>query len=303
LDVSAYRMRLTLRLVLTVGTLAAGCGWPGAIAGSEQLTLGYIQWDENVAVSNLTKVVLEEDLGYEVELRVTNESVVKQVFRDVAAGDVEAFQDVWIPNHRSYLSEVEGDVEQLGPWFEGETRQGLAVPYYMDVRSVADLDRAGTDMIIGIEPGSAVHPQIMNKVIPGYDLDMMLVESSTPAMLSELEKAYKEREPMVFYGWSPHWMNARYDFRYLEDPKDLQGDFNDPARISSIVNADLLEDDPVAHAFLQALSLDEEQVNELESEINAAGSANPEEGVRNWLEDHRNTVKPWITAARKAQEA
>jgi glycine betaine/proline transport system substrate-binding protein len=303
LSVSACKGALILVLVLAVGALAAGCGRPGAMAGGEQLTLGYIEWDENVAISNLTKVVLEDEFGYEVELRVTNESVVKQVFRDVASGDISAFQDVWMPNHRSYLSEVEGDVEQLGPWFEGETRQGLAVPEYMDVHSVADLDRAGTDMIMGIEPGSAVHPQIKNEVIPGYDLDMMLVESSTPAMLSELAKAYKEREPMVFYGWSPHWMNARYDFRYLEDPKDLQGDFNDPARISSIVNADFPEDDPVAYAFLQALSLDEGQVNELESEINAAGSANPEEGVRNWLEDHPNTVQPWITAARKAQEA
>jgi glycine betaine/proline transport system substrate-binding protein len=176
------------------------------------------------------------------------------------------------------------------------------VPSYMDVRSLAELDRAGTDMIIGIEPGAAVHPQIKNEVIPGYDLEMKLVESSTPAMLSELEKAYEEREPMVFYGWSPHWMNARYDLRYLEDPRDLQGDFNDPARISSIVNADLPEDDTIAHAFLQAISLDEGQINRLEAEINAAGSADPEEGVRNWLEDHRSIVEPWVTAAREAQE-
>jgi glycine betaine/proline transport system substrate-binding protein len=290
-------------LVMAVGALSAGCGWLGGVAGAKQLTLGYIEWDENVAVSNLTMVLLEEEFGYEVELRVTNQSVVKQIFRDVASGDLHAFQDVWMPNHKTYLSEVKDDVEQLDPWFEGETIQGLAVPSYMDVRSLAELDRAGTDMIIGIEPGAAVHPQIKNEVIPGYDLEMKLVESSTPAMLSELEKAYEEREPMVFYGWSPHWMNARYDLRYLEDPRDLQGDFNDPARISSIVNADLPEDDSIAHAFLQAISLDEGQINRLEAEINAAGSADPEEGVRNWLEDHRDTVEPWITAARKAQEA
>jgi glycine betaine/proline transport system substrate-binding protein len=291
---------LPLVLALTVGAFTAGCGW-GA-AGGRELKLGYITWDENVVVSNLTMVLLEEELGYEVELQVTNEAVVKQVFRRVADGDLHAFQDVWIPNHKNYLSEVEGDVEHLDPWFEGETAQGLAVPDYMDVHSVAKLDRAGTDMIIGIEPGSAVHPQIKNEVIPGYDLDMKLVESSTPAMLSELEKAYEHREPIVFYGWSPHWMNARYDLRYLKDPKDLQGDFNEPAKISSIVNADLREDDPAAHAFLKALSLDEEQVNQLEAEINEAGSGSPEEGVRNWLEDHRDTVGPWITAARKAQE-
>jgi glycine betaine/proline transport system substrate-binding protein len=301
--VSAYKGVLVLVLVLVVWALAASCGWAGAIAGSKELKLGYIAWDENVAVSNLTMVLLEEELGYEVELRVTNEAVVKQVFRDVANGDLEGFQDVWIPNHKDYLSEVEDDVEHLDPWFEGTTAQGIAVPDYMDVHSLAELDQAGTDMITGIEPGSPVHPQIKNKVIPGYDLDMKLVESSTPVMLSELEKAYEMREPVVFYGWSPHWMNTRYDFRYLEDPKDLQGDFNDSAEISSIVSADLAEDDPAAHAFLKALSLDEEQVNQLEAEINAAGSANPEEGVRSWLEDHGDIVRPWITAAKQAQEA
>ena len=301
---SAYKRVLVLVLVLAVWALAAGCGWPAAIAASKELKLGYIGWDENVAVSNLTMVLLEEELGYEVELHVRNEAVVKQVFRDVADGDLEAFQDVWLPNHKNYLSEVEDDVEHLEPWFEGETAQGIAVPYYMDVHSLAELDQAGTDLIIGIEPGSAVHPQIKNEVIPGYNLDMLLVESSTPAMLSELQKAYEMREPVVFYGWSPHWMNTRYDFRYLEDPKDLQGDFNDPAEISSIVSADLAEDDPVAHAFLKAVSLDEDQINQLEEEINAAGSANPEEGVRSWLEDHGDAVRPWITAAKQAaQEA
>jgi glycine betaine/proline transport system substrate-binding protein len=295
-------MLLTMVLALTVGVLAAGCGWAGGAPGSTQLKLGYINWDENVAVSALTKVVLEEELGYEVELHVTNEEVVTQVFQHVASGDLNAFQDVWMPNHKTYLSEVRADVEHLDPWFEGETAQGLAVPDYMDVHSVAELDRAGTDMIIGIEPGSAVHPQIKNEVIPGYDLDMKLVEGSTPAMLSELDQAYKEREPIVFYAWSPHWMNIRYNIRYLDDPKDLQGDFNEPAKISSIVNLDLREDDPTAYAFLRALSLDEEQVNQLEAEINEAGSSNPEEGIRNWLADHRNTVRPWINAAKKAQE-
>ena len=299
---SVYRGVLVLVLVPAVVGFSAGCGWLGGVAGANQLTLGYIEWDENVAVSNLTKVVLEGELGYEVELRVTNESVVQQVFRDVAKGDLNAFQDVWMPNHEDYLSEVEDDVEHLDRWFEGETAQGLAVPYYMDVRSLSELDQAETDLIIGIEPGSAVHPQIKNEVIPGYDLEVVLVEGSTPAMLDELEKAYREREPMVFYGWSPHWMNARYDFRYLEDPRDLQGRFNNPAEISSIVDEDLADDDSAAHAFLEAISLDEGQINDLESEIIAAGLADPEKGVRNWLEDHRSIVEPWITAAREAQE-
>ena len=298
----AYRRRLPiLLLVLAVVASTAGCGGLGAVSGGKELALGYIEWDENVAVSSLTKVLLEEELGYTVELQRTNVAVVKQVFGGVAEGDLDAFQDVWMPNQRAYLSEVEGNVEHLDPWFEGQTAQGIAVPYYMDVRSLSELDRAGTDMIISIEPGSAVQPQIHDKVIPGYDLDMKLVESSTPAMLSELEKAYEMRQPIVFFGWSPHWMNARYDFRYLEDPKDLQGKFNDPAKISSIVNEDLPDDDPVAYAFLKVISLDEEQINQLEADINEAGD--PDEGVKVWLEKNRDVVKPWVDTAKQAREA
>jgi glycine betaine/proline transport system substrate-binding protein len=293
---------MALLLALAAGALATGCGGVLGVAGGKELTLGYIVWDENVAVSNLTKVLLEEDLGYEkVELQLIDVEVVKQVFQGVADGDLAAFQDVWMPNLEENLSKVQRDVVHLDPWFKGETSYGIAVPDYMDVRSITELDEAGTDLIIGIESGAAFHPQIKNKVIAGYNLNMKLVEGSTPAMLFELEKAYKERQPIVFLRWSPHWMNAEYDLRYLKDPKDLQGDFNDPAKISTIVNKDLPEDDPVAYTFLKAISLNEEQLNEMEADINEA--EDPVKGVKAWLKGNRDTVQPWIDAAEKAQEA
>jgi glycine betaine/proline transport system substrate-binding protein len=300
--VNAFKRLVALLLALAAGALATGCGGVLGVAGGKELTLGYIVWDENVAVSNLTKVLLEEDLGYgKVELQLIDVEVVKQVFQGVADGDLAAFQDVWMPNLEENLSKVQNDVVHLDPWFKGETSYGIAVPAYMNVRSIAELDEAGTDLIIGIESGAAFHPQIKNKVIPGYNLDMKLVEGSTPAMLFELEKAYKERQPVVFLRWSPHWMNAEYDLRYLKDPKDLQGAFNDPAKISTIVNKDLPEDDPVAYAFLKAISLNEKQLNEMEADINEA--EDPVKGVKVWLEDNRDIVQPWIDAAEKAQEA
>jgi glycine betaine/proline transport system substrate-binding protein len=300
MHVKAYRRLPILLLLLVVGTLATGCSGLGAVSGGKQLTLGYIDWDENVAVSTLTKVLLEEKLGYKVELQRSDEAVLKQVYTGVAGGELDAFQDVWIPNQKEYLSEVEDEVEHLDPWFEGKTEQGIAVPYYMDVRSLSKLDYAGTDMINGIEPGSAVMPQIEDKVIPGYHLDMKLVESSTSAMLSELDKAYKMREPIVFFGWSPHWMNTRYDIRYLKDPSDLQGLFNDSAEISSIVHKNLSEDDPAAYELIKSISLSKDEVNQMEADINEAGD--PEAGVKAWLEDNRSVVQPWTDAAKKARE-
>jgi glycine betaine/proline transport system substrate-binding protein len=48
------------------------------------------------------------------------------------------------------------------------------------------------------------------------------------------------------------------------------------------------------------MKLDEAQVNTLELAINRAGD--PERGVRNWLENNRGVVEPWIQAAKRAQE-
>ena len=119
-------------------------------------------------------------------------------------------------------------------------------------------------------------------------------------MLAELRRAYGAKEPIVFLAWSPHWMNVEYDFRYLQDPKDAIGQLDEPAELHSIMREDFEEDDPVAYALINAMKLDEEQVNTLELAINWADD--PERGVRNWLEDNRDVVEPWVKAARQAQE-
>lgn len=285
--------------VLLAGLLAAGCGF----GGGQNLTLGYLGWDENVANSYLVKVLLEEDLGYEnVELQSAD--TVPEVFRSVADGDTDVFLDAWMPNHRVYVERA-GDRVELseGSWFSGETRFGIAVPEYMEgVRTIADLDSSGTDMITGIEPGAVMMKRIESNVVPEYRLDTKLVEATTPAMLAELEKAYAFEEPFIFLAWSPHWMNQTYDFRYLEDPKDAMGTADDPQRLHFVRRRGFSEDDPVAHALISAMKLDEEQIGAIELSINRAGD--PEKGVKGWLEEgeNREAVRPWVEAATEAQE-
>ncbi len=47
--------------VLIAGILVSGCAGPE----NKQLILGDIGWDEGVAISNLTKALLEDELGYD----------------------------------------------------------------------------------------------------------------------------------------------------------------------------------------------------------------------------------------------
>jgi glycine betaine/proline transport system substrate-binding protein len=292
---------LVLVLAAAVAAFVAGCGGGGG-GGSEEpanktLTLGNIGWTENVAVANLTKVILEEDLGYQqVELKTLD---VGLLFEGVAGGDLHAFQDVWMPNHEQLIAEVENDVEHLDPWYEGQTTFGLAVPTYMKgVNSIADLNQSGAERIIGIEPGAVISEKIEKNVIPDYNLTLEHEPSSTAAMLAEVERLYKDKEPFVFPPWCPHPMCAQFDFRYLEDPKNSQGNLDQPAKISAIVNEDLPDDDPVAYAFLKNLRLNEEELISLEEAQAKEGEV---KGTQTWLKDNRDVVQPAIDAAKQAQ--
>ena len=262
------------------------------------LSLANIGWDENVAVSSLTKVLLEDELGY-TSVEIDSAEELDSTYRKVASGEMDAFQDVWLPNQEALLDQVAEDVEQLDPWFLGETKQGMAVPAYMDVRSIDQLNGTDVEFIYGIEPSSVMMQEVGEGVIPAYGLKQLLVEGPTAGMLAEVERLYAFREPFVFLAWSPHWMNQRYDIRYLEDPKDAMGVTNDPAECSTIVRGGLRDDDPVAYAFMDALALTEKQINGLEYTINEEGD--PLAGARRWVSENREVVRPWIDAARNAR--
>jgi glycine betaine/proline transport system substrate-binding protein len=85
----------------------------------------------------------------------------------------------------------------------------------------------------------------------------------------------------------------------LGSPKDAQGDLNDPAAISSIINGNLSEEDPVAYEFMKAFTMNEEQLNALENAIRKEGD-DAVKGATAWVEDNRDVVKPWLDAANNA---
>ena len=113
---SVSKRLLALMSALVVAILVvAGCGGGGGSSSTGgTLTLGELAgWPEDAAVDGVTKVVLEEDLGYdEVKIELLD---VGLLFEGVAGGDLDAYQDVWLPNHKKLLAEVDDDVEHLEP--------------------------------------------------------------------------------------------------------------------------------------------------------------------------------------------
>ena len=286
------RKLLAVILALMIGVLVAGC----AGSSRNELRLADIGWDENTAVANLTKVLLEDELDYD---NVTIQNVdLGLVFKGVDTGDLDAFQDVWLPNHRELLSEA-NNVERLGNWYQGKTEFGIGVPNYVNITSIDQLNDTNITEILGIEPGAVISEKVPNDVIPEYGLKQKYVESSTAGMLAEVQRRYDNREEFAFVPWKPHWMNQRYNIRYLNDPQGALGELTQSAEITGIVRSGFENDDPVAYAFMNNLTLTENQVNDLEDTINSAGD--PQEGARQWARNNPNVVQPWIDAAKNAR--
>jgi glycine betaine/proline transport system substrate-binding protein len=264
----------------------------GCAGGSSErrVIIGTTSWDESVAVSSLTKVLLKDELGYDrVELKTLD---VASLFNSVDSGDLDAFQAVRMPDHQEYLTSAQDGVELLAPWFQGTTKVGIAAPTYMSITSIPQLNLTGAKEIIGIEPEATISKKIPDEVIPTYHLEQEYVEWSVPAMLYEVGKRINNREEFAFIAWRPHWMNQRYNFVYLEDPENALGELNDPSRITTIVRKRLADDDPVAYALMKTLTLTEEQVDGLEEAINVAGD--PISGAETWAKNNRELVQSWI---------
>lgn len=252
-----------------------------------KLRFGINNWAENVAVSNMWKVLLERE-GYEIELNTLEKS---PVWTGIAQGDLDIAPEVWLPiTDEPLYEEYKDDVELKEIWYE-ETGLGLAVPSYMDINSLEELNDNKSKFdskIVGIDAGASLMG-LTRDAIEEYGLDYELIESSETAMLSELQNAYENEEPIVVTLWNPHWVFSEYDLKYLEDPKKVYGEADD---IYFMTRKGFEDEYPEVVKWLNNWKMDDDSLGELM----AIGQEldDPVEAAKQWIEENRDLVDEWM---------
>jgi len=101
-----------------------------------ELELVYVEWDTEIASTNVIGQVLE-DLGYDVTVTPLDNAVMWEA---VATGEADGMVAAWLPGtHGDLYEQYEDELVDLGPNLEG-AKIGLVVPSYMDIDSIEDLD-------------------------------------------------------------------------------------------------------------------------------------------------------------------
>ncbi|MFJ8595921.1 ABC transporter permease/substrate binding protein [Streptomyces sp. NPDC093598] len=277
-----------------MGVLGGGTGTEAAADGKnvgqgKKISIGYIPWDEGVASTFLWKEVLEQR-GYEVEARQFDAG---PLYTSLAQGDVDFQTDAWLPTtHAQYWKKYGKQLDDLGAWYD-KTSLELTVPSYMKgIDSLADLKGRASEFggeITGIEASAGEMALLKSKVLKEYGLDKEyeVVDSSTPAMLAELKRAYAQKKPIVTTLWSPHWAYNDYDLKKLKDPKGAWGEGDG---VHTLSRKGFADDDPTVAEWLKNFTMSEKQLTSLEAEINKAGKGNQQDAVRAWLKQNPGVV-------------
>ena len=142
--------------------------------------------------------------------------------------------------------------------------------------------------ITGIEPGAGIS-QATNKALEEYDNleGWTHEESSTAAMLTELGEALDNEEEIIVAAWNPHYMFAKYDIKFIDDPKGVYGG---EEYITTIARKGLKEDMPEAYEILDNFFW---EVDDMESIMLAAQEKDFEEAAQDWVDENQETVDSW----------
>jgi len=255
-----------------------------------KVTLAYVEWSSEVASTNVVKAVIQEKLGIKVDMKSVAASAMYQA---LASDDADAIVAAWLPTtHKEYLNKVKSKVDVLGKNLIG-TKLGLVVPKYVTINSIAELEtnaKKFDNQIVGIDPGAGMMGTT-EKVIKAYGLkSIKLTSGSGATMTAALDAAYKKKEWIVVTGWTPHWMFARMDLKYLKDPKGL---FGKAEYIGTIARKGLKKDMPKVYNFLKKFRWTPADMQKVMVWNREEGSDPYKNAVR-WIKENEAKVSKWL---------
>lgn len=275
---------LLFPIVIFIFTLLNSCG---NIKNSKYITIGMVDgWAEDVAMTHVAKAILDEQ-GYHV---IIQKASTDMILASMNNEDTDLFMGVWLPyTHAKKVAKFPGLIH-IGTNYESG-RIGLVVPDYLPVTSIDELNQHQEQFnhrIIGIEKGAGL-TSAADKAIINYKLNYQQINSSTIAMITELQNAMQRKQWIVVAGWQPHWMFGKMKLRFLEDPKKT---FGEAEQIKTYSRKSFGKDHPELVTFFSNMHFDDETMADLLTKME--DSKNKEATAKKWVKDHSELVKSWL---------
>jgi glycine betaine/proline transport system substrate-binding protein len=264
-------------------------------ASCQTVRISDVAWTDNQAINGFAEVILPA-LGYKPEISVLSMQIVLESMKD---GKIDTHLDFWTPGADSLTDPYIADksVEKVQTNMTG-AQYTLAVPTYLweaGLKTFADIAKFKDQLdgkIYGIEPGNDGNT-ILLKLIKDNTFDLggfELVESSEQGMLSQLTRLEKDKEAIVFLGWSPHPMNMQHDFKYLTGGEEF---FGSESSGWTAARAGYTAQCPNVGKFLTNFTFDIDTLNEVMGSILNDGMTGRDAALK-WLKANPAALDKWL---------
>jgi glycine betaine/proline transport system substrate-binding protein len=293
-----------------------GGGGSASTGGKDcgKVVLNEQAWAGSTANTYIAKAVLEDDLGCDVEVTKITEI---PVFQAMADGKVDAVLEDWqhTDEYAQYIDKA-GTVVQGGP-LGVEGHIGWFIPkFVMDENpefatweGLKGKEDVFNNEFLGGDPS---YVQKDKELIKALGLNLKHVTAGAePAQVARWSQAYKQDKPVLFYWYTPQYLNQEYDLAEVKLPprteanKDCKDDAKeggDPAQykceydvtiINKLFSKKFADSGSPAYDMLKKMKLTNED-QELVAKAIAGDKQDPEEAGADWVKDNRDKVDQWL---------
>jgi glycine betaine/proline transport system substrate-binding protein len=305
--------------------LLAGCGDDDAPESGREAGEGVTvkiavnPWTGSAVNANVAKILLEQELGYSVELVEIDENTQ---FPALASGSLDASLEIWPSGHAADIQRyIEG--RRGGPLRDGGIVDGGElglignigwwIPTYL-VEEQPDLARyqglQGNEDLVGGE-FLAADPTFVSydeQIIDSLGLDLNVVHTgSEQALIDRLDEAIANEEPVLTYFYEPHWAHRKFDLTEVQLPafdeeceeaaRERDGEGYDCDYANDVLFKAFwlgLEDKaPAAFRFLSNFEYTTDDQQEIAFSVDSEGMR-VAQAAQQWIDDNPDVWQSWL---------
>jgi glycine betaine/proline transport system substrate-binding protein len=314
--------RLWLALAATVA-LAVALPVSGIASGSRAAACGTVvlneqAWAGSTANTYVAKAVLEKNLGCKVEITKITEIPVYQAMAD---GKVDAVLEDWqhVDQYRQYVDKQKTVVLVGSNGLTGHI--GWFIPRYLleqypqfktwrglkGKASVFKSPESGSEgMFLGGDPSYVQKDKELIQLL-GLSFKHVTV-GAEPAEVARFTQLIRQKKPVIFYWWTPQYLNTNLDLAEVQLPARFKGCKDDASSggdikqyrcaystypLEKLFSKKFAQSGSPAVGVLRRFKWSNDDQNFVANLI-AGEHMDPQKAAETWIKAHPRQVKQWL---------
>jgi glycine betaine/proline transport system substrate-binding protein len=305
-------------IVAVVALAGAGTATARSGASCGTVTLNEQAWSGSTANTYVAKYVLEHYLGCTV--KITNIAEIP-VYEAMAKGQVDAVLEDWqhVAQYKQYAKKQKSVVLEGSNGLTGHI--GWYIPKYLLKKypsfktwkglkgheSVFASPEAPQGMFLGGDPS---YEQKDVQLIEALGLDFQHVTvGAEPAEVARFTQLIKQHKPVIFYWWTPQYLNSQLNLAEVKLPKPFKGCKDDASTggnakqyacayasypLEKLFSKKFATSGSPAVAVLKRWKWPSNDAQNLVAKWIAGDHMDPQKAAEKWVKGNMKIVKQWL---------